>query len=66
MPGTAPFEAHHRRYDDWFVRHAAAYQSELLAVRALLIMYSVKILAGVYPALGVVIMPPVGNGHLLV
>ena len=36
MPRTAPFEAHHRRYDDWFVRHAAAYQSELLAVRSLL------------------------------
>ena len=36
MPRTAPFEAHHHRYDDWFVRHAAAYQSELLAVRALL------------------------------
>lgn len=36
MPRTTPFEAHHRRYDDWFVRHAAAYQSELLAVRALL------------------------------
>ena len=36
MPRTAPFEIHHRRYDDWFVRHAAAYQSELLAVRALL------------------------------
>ncbi len=36
MPRTASFEAHHRRYDDWFVRHAAAYQSELLAVRALL------------------------------
>lgn len=33
---TKPFEIHHRRYDDWFVRHAAAYQSELLAVRALL------------------------------
>jgi SAM-dependent methyltransferase len=32
----APFEVHHRRYDDWFVRHAAAYHSELLAVRALL------------------------------
>jgi len=30
------FEIHHRRYDEWFVRHAAAYQSELLAVRALL------------------------------
>ena len=36
MPKTAPYEAHHRRYDDWFIRHAAAYQSELLAVRALL------------------------------
>jgi len=36
MPRTAPFEAHHRRYDDWFVRHAAAYHSELLAVRTLL------------------------------
>ncbi|MBE9551448.1 MAG: class I SAM-dependent methyltransferase, partial [Proteobacteria bacterium] len=36
MPRTAPFEVHHRLYDDWFVRHAAAYQSELLAVRALL------------------------------
>ncbi|HBH35879.1 MAG TPA: SAM-dependent methyltransferase [Gammaproteobacteria bacterium] len=36
MPRTAPFEVHHRRYDDWFVRHATAYQSELLAVRALL------------------------------
>jgi SAM-dependent methyltransferase len=36
MPRTAPFERHHRRYDEWFVRHAAAYHSELLAVRALL------------------------------
>jgi len=36
MPKTAPFETYHRRYDDWFVRHTAAYQSELLAVRALL------------------------------
>jgi ubiquinone/menaquinone biosynthesis C-methylase UbiE len=36
MPRTLPFEIHHRRYDDWFVHHAAAYQSELLAVRALL------------------------------
>lgn len=36
MPRTAPFVAYHRRYDDWFERHAAAYQSELLAVRALL------------------------------
>jgi SAM-dependent methyltransferase len=36
MARTAAFDAHHRRYDDWFVRHGAAYQSELLAVRALL------------------------------
>ncbi|MDT8385167.1 MAG: class I SAM-dependent methyltransferase [Gammaproteobacteria bacterium] len=34
MPKTAPFESHHQRYDDWFVQHAAAYHSELLAVRA--------------------------------
>lgn len=33
---TAPFVAHHQRYDAWFERHAAAYLSELLAVRALL------------------------------
>ncbi len=36
MSRTAPFDIHHRRYDEWFVHHAAAYQSELLAVRALL------------------------------
>lgn len=36
MLKTTPFESYHRRYDDWFVRHAAAYHSELLAVRALL------------------------------
>ena len=36
MPRTAPFELYHRRYDEWFERHAVAYQSELLAVRALL------------------------------
>lgn len=34
MPRTAPFETYHQRYDDWFVRHSAAYHSELLAVRA--------------------------------
>ena len=28
--------AYHRRYDDWFEHHAAAYHSELLAVRVLL------------------------------
>ena len=36
MPRIAPFEAHQERYDSWFERHAAAYYSELLAVRALL------------------------------
>ena len=36
MSRTAPFEIDHLRYDTWFIRHAAAYQSELLAVRALL------------------------------
>jgi len=35
-PRTAPFVRHHRRYDDWFEQHRAAYLSELLAVRALL------------------------------
>lgn len=34
MPKSLPFESHHQRYDDWFVQHAAAYHSELLAVRA--------------------------------
>ncbi|HKX38904.1 MAG TPA: methyltransferase domain-containing protein [Burkholderiales bacterium] len=34
--GVEPFVRHHRRYDDWFERHRAAYLSELLAVRALL------------------------------
>jgi ubiquinone/menaquinone biosynthesis C-methylase UbiE len=33
MPRTAPFETYHQRYDDWFVRHATVYYSELLAVR---------------------------------
>jgi SAM-dependent methyltransferase len=34
--GAEPFVRHHRRYDQWFERHRAAYHSELLAVRALL------------------------------
>jgi SAM-dependent methyltransferase len=34
-PGNAPFDAHHRRYENWFEIHEAAYCSELLAVRAL-------------------------------
>jgi SAM-dependent methyltransferase len=36
MPRITPFETYHQRYDAWFSRHPAAYQSELLAVRALL------------------------------
>ena len=35
-PGVEPFVRHHRRYDEWFAHHEAAYLSELLAVRALL------------------------------
>jgi SAM-dependent methyltransferase len=34
MPKTAPFDAYPDRYDDWFDRHEAAYQSELRALRA--------------------------------
>lgn len=33
MPITAPFEAHHQRYEAWFDKHKAAYISELLALR---------------------------------
>jgi ubiquinone/menaquinone biosynthesis C-methylase UbiE len=47
MPRTAPFESHHRRYDDWFVRHTAAYQSELLAVRALLPWHGLGLSIGI-------------------
>ena len=36
MNRSAPFIFHHKRYDLWFERHSAAWQSELLAVRALL------------------------------
>ena len=36
MARTRPFDAHPARYDDWFERHDAAYQSELRAVRSLL------------------------------
>ncbi|RRQ24758.1 SAM-dependent methyltransferase [Guyparkeria sp. SCN-R1] len=36
MAREAAFEAHHRRYEDWFERHKAAYVSELLALRAFL------------------------------
>lgn len=47
MAKTAPFEAYHRRYDDWFVHHAAAYHSELLAVRALLPSHGLGLAVGV-------------------
>lgn len=36
MSRSAPFEAEHRRYEGWFAAHPAVYQSELLALRALL------------------------------
>ena len=36
MPKTSPFDTHPDRYDDWFDRHEAAYQSELRAIRAVL------------------------------
>ena len=36
MAKSAPFETHSKRYDEWYVRHQAAYLSELLAVRVLL------------------------------
>ncbi|MFO7652327.1 MAG: methyltransferase domain-containing protein [Candidatus Krumholzibacteriia bacterium] len=35
-PDGSPFARHHRRYDAWFVHNAAAYDSELRAVGALL------------------------------
>jgi ubiquinone/menaquinone biosynthesis C-methylase UbiE len=47
MPRTAPFESYHRRYEDWFVRHAAAYHSELLAVRAQLPLKGLGLSIGV-------------------
>jgi SAM-dependent methyltransferase len=34
VPGISPFEGHHERYETWFVKHEAAYISELLALRA--------------------------------
>lgn len=36
MPRTDPFDIHHSRYDDWFIRHPEAYLSELLAINTLL------------------------------
>ncbi|WP_440997005.1 class I SAM-dependent methyltransferase [Arhodomonas sp. SL1] len=35
MAREAAFEAHHRRYEDWFETHELAYISELLALRPL-------------------------------
>src|SRR6056297_1468238 len=35
MPKTGPFETHVDRYEAWFERHAAAYESELRAVHEL-------------------------------
>jgi hypothetical protein len=35
-PGRSSFDIYHGRYEAWFVRHPAAYHSELLALRALL------------------------------
>ncbi len=34
MPRNAPFDTHHRAYENWFHIHAAAHCSELLAIRA--------------------------------
>jgi SAM-dependent methyltransferase len=51
MAKTAPFEKHTERYEQWFVHHAAAYVSELLAVRVLL------------PARGVGLEIGVGSGR---
>ncbi len=34
MPRIAPFETHHERYESWFLKHEAAYISELLALRS--------------------------------
>jgi len=36
MARTIPFDTHAKQYEDWFERHEAAYNSELLAVRSLL------------------------------
>jgi len=36
MGRTRPSDAHPDRYDDWFERHDAAYQSEFWAVRSFL------------------------------
>jgi ubiquinone/menaquinone biosynthesis C-methylase UbiE len=47
MARTAAFEANTGRYDDWFIRHEAAYISELRAVRSLLVQHSFGLEIGV-------------------
>jgi ubiquinone/menaquinone biosynthesis C-methylase UbiE len=47
MPGTAPFDTHHGRYDEWFTQHRAAYHSELLALRALVPWHGLGLEIGV-------------------
>ncbi len=42
-----PFEAYHGRYEAWFQSHAAAYYSELLAVRAMLPWHGLGVEIGV-------------------
>lgn len=47
MPRTAAFDAHSSRYEAWFDNHAAAYVSELLALRAFVPWTGVGIEIGV-------------------
>jgi len=47
MTHTTVFESKHEQYDSWFSRHEFAYQSELLAVRALLPYQGVGLSIGV-------------------
>jgi len=47
MIPTSIFESEHELYDSWFSRHEFAYQSELLAVRALLPYQGIGLSIGV-------------------
>jgi len=47
MTPTSIFELEHELYDSWFSRHEFAYQSELLAVRALLPYQGIGLSIGV-------------------
>lgn len=47
MSRHAAFDAHPRRYEAWFERHAAAYDSELLTVRAFLPLSGLALEIGV-------------------